>query len=133
MKKTIAAYLEDNPVFATFMSLIKFSELYRTLDSTNSVTVFAPQNIAFEKLGGAGFSRLINESRSKLKRIMEYHILDGIHKSKEMIHGSRIQTLNGNDVTIYNKEGAFKINDSVVDQKDIVLQNGVLHIIDKIL
>lgn len=133
MNNSIAAFLESEYRFSTLMSIVKLAGLYSILDSKMLLTLLAPDNKAFERMAAQAYSRLINNDKSKLRRIIEYHILPGYFTSNDLHHGSRIQTLNGNDVTIYNKKGTIKINESTIVEMDIIVSNGIIHTLNMLL
>lgn len=133
MKNTIAVYLEENPIFATFTGLVKFSALYQDLHRSQNITVMAVPNEVFQGMGPTYFSRLINETRDTIRNIIANHIIENKYKSTAFIHGAHIATMNGNKVFIYNKDGILKINHSRVIVSDIRLSNGVIHVLDSMV
>ena len=133
MKNTIAIYLEENPMFATFVGLVKFSALYQDLHRSQNITVMAVPNEVFQKMNASGFAQLINETRDTIKSIIQDHIIQRKYKARNFVHGSEIQTMNGSNVIIYNKDGILKIHDSLVLKSDIRLHNGVVHILDSLV
>lgn len=133
MKNTIAIYLEENPKFATFMGLVKFSALYQDLHRSKNITVMALPNEVFQGMKPGHFEKLINETRETIKVIIENHIIEDRYKARSLIHGSQLQTMNGSSVVIYNKDGILKINNSLIVKPDIRLSNGVLHILDSMI
>ncbi len=133
MKNTIATYLEESLYYTTFMRLVKFSELYRTLHETTDITVFALPNFAFEKMEPKLFQKFIDMNRGSIKDTLTYHIIGSGYQASRLLHGSQIQTLNGQSITVYHREGILKINNSLVIETNKRLQNGVLHIIDTML
>jgi uncharacterized surface protein with fasciclin (FAS1) repeats len=133
MKNTIATYLEGSLYYTTFMRLVKFSELYPILHEGTNLTVFALPNSAFEKMGESSFQELINRNRLTLKNALTYHIVASGYQASRLIDGARIQTLSGEVISIYHREGILKINNSLVIQPNKRLQNGVVHVIDSML
>lgn len=133
MKSTIAIYLEDHPNFTTFSSLVKYSTLYQELHQIKGITVIALPNSAFEEMGSSTFTQLLNKERHTVKGIIAHHIIANKYRAKDLIHGSRIKMMTGGEVSIYNKDGILKLNNSLVTKPDIFLENGVLHIIDSLL
>lgn len=133
MRNTIAVYLEENPTFATFMRLVKFSILYEELHRARNITVMALPNDVFQEMKPNHFSTLINESRQTIKKVMANHIIENRYKSTALIHETQIQTMNGKSVIIYNKDGITKINSSRILIPDIRLSNGILHIMDSMV
>lgn len=133
MKNTIAVYLEENPTFATFMRLVKFSALYQELHRARNITVMALPNDVFQEMEPDDYSNLINETRERIKHVIANHIIENKYKSTALIHETQIPTMNGRSVIIYNKDGIIKINNSRILIPDIRLSNGVLHILDSMV
>lgn len=130
---TIAYFLESEYRFSTFTSIIKLAGLYALLDSKKLFTLLAPDNKAFERMAAQAYSKLINTDKNKLRRVIEYHILPGQFTARDLRHGMRIQTLNGNDVVIHQAAGIIKINTSTIIEMDIVVSNGIIHTINMLL
>lgn len=133
MSKSIAAMLESDTRVTIFLSIIKLAGLYTMLNDEKGLTVLAPDNNAFEKLTTAVYSRIINEGRPKLKRIMQYHILPGYYSLLDFRHGSKLQTMNGNDVNITIIGGVVRINDSKIIGAQRTASNGIIHVLDTML
>jgi uncharacterized surface protein with fasciclin (FAS1) repeats len=112
---------------------MKLAGLYPVLDTLDPITLFAVDNDGFGKMPTAAYARLINEPKEKITRIMQYQIVHGRYNERSLIHGEKIQTLNGNDVRIYKKEDVVKINESSLVDSDIVLSNGIIHTLDALL
>lgn len=133
MKNTIAVYLEENPTFATFMRLVKFSALYQELHRARNITVMALPNDVFQEMEPDDYSNLINQTRERIKHVIANHIIENKYKSTALIHETQIPTMNGRSVIIYNNDGIIKINNSRILIPDIRLSNGVLHILDSMV
>ncbi len=115
------------------------------LNQNGALTLFAPSNFAIEEL----FTLLGDEYNSFedfdslleqqiLTRILTYHMVQGEVLSTDFTAGEIETFYQGNAIEITASEGAFTIMDaSEINAKPLVLDkkadNGVLHIIDKIL
>jgi uncharacterized surface protein with fasciclin (FAS1) repeats len=104
--------------------------LANSLGSALDVTIFAPANAAFEAIGSA----MSNISSTDLSRLMQYHVL-----SKDVVYSSafgnkQYKTLQGNNITMsVRSDGSVYVNNARVIQKDILIENGILHIIDNVM
>lgn len=98
---------------------------------TPNVTIFAPNNDAFESLGPA----ITNMSTSQLASVLDYHVLPNIVAySSSLTNGSVFATRNGGEnLTITGAGNNVWINNALLLQADILIANGVLHIIDDVL
>ena len=104
------------------------AKLVQTLDGARDVTVFAPNNAAFQAIGSA----LPNMTSQEIARILEYHVVNGtVGYSSTLKNGTSLKTMNGESVTISMVNGTTFVNSAKVLVPDVLVANGVLHIIDK--
>ena len=96
--------------------------------SKNRLTIFAPTDAAFAKLGL--YPNNI-ASVPNLKEILLYHVLGSVVYSNQLSEVF-VPTLNGAAVEVSLKNGVM-INDANVIKADIKARNGVIHAIDKVL
>jgi hypothetical protein len=66
-----------------------------------------------------------------LADILLYHVVDGTVLSTQLIAGP-VATLEGSDV-IVSLTGGVKINDANVTIADVPAENGVVHVLDKVI
>ena len=93
---------------------------------------FAPTDVAFDNLAsdlGTNISGLL--ANPNLTDILLYHTLDVVVLSTSLSNGS-VTTLNGQDISVAITSGVM-INDANVTTADIVVDNGVVHVLDKVL
>ncbi|CEI65998.1 hypothetical protein FVEN_g4590 [Fusarium venenatum] len=99
------------------------------LSNERNVTVFVPNNSAFAKVG----SVLANASESDVADILAYHVVnDTLGYSSDLKNG----TLTASDgtklnIAIYN--GTVFVNEAKVIVPDVLIANGVVHVIDAVL
>ena len=96
------------------------------------LTVFAPTDAAFAKLGDATIQALL-ANPEKLAAILKYHVVAGEVLAADVVNLSSAPTLNGQSVTISAAGGGVKVNDANVVATDIKARNGVIHVIDTVL
>jgi uncharacterized surface protein with fasciclin (FAS1) repeats len=117
--------------FKTLVTAVKAAGLVDTLKSKGPFTVFAPTDEAFAKLPKGTVEGLLKDI-PKLKAVLTYHVVAGKVMAADVIKLKSAQTVQGQEVTIDASEGV-KVNDATVTKADIVTDNGVIHIIDKVL
>jgi uncharacterized surface protein with fasciclin (FAS1) repeats len=105
------------------------ADLATTLDSLTDVTVFAPSNAAFQAIGSA----LAGLSTKDLTSILEYHVINGTVAYSTTLTNMTIPTLQGGNVTIEVVDGAVFVNSARVIIPDVLVANGVVHVIDAVL
>jgi uncharacterized surface protein with fasciclin (FAS1) repeats len=100
------------------------------LEGLMNITVFAPNNDAFASIA----SVVGNLSTEELSSILEYHVISGtVLYSSDLSNGTQ-ETLGGEDVEItISEDGDVFVNAARVVVPDILIANGVVHVIDNVL
>ena len=121
--------------FTTLVAAVTAAGLVETLKGPGPFTVFAPTDAAFAALpAGTVESLLKPENKAKLVSILSYHVLSGRVASAD-IAGKKLspKTVEGQALVIDASGAAVKVNDATVTKADISADNGVIHVIDKVL
>ena len=122
--------------FRKFVSAIQAAELVETLRSTEPFTVFAPNDEAFSKLPKGTFDSLI-KNVPKLKAILMYHIVAGKYTINEISQMKTAKTIQGQEVKIdaqkWHLHVTPKINDANITNYNLEADNGVIHVLDRVL
>jgi len=106
------------------------NDLASTLDTLPDITCFIPDNEAFQNIA----STLATASPEDLTRILQYHAVNGsVGYSGGLQNGSTLTTLAGLDVTIQVSNGSIFVNSARVVTPDVLVANGVIHVIDGVL
>ena len=107
------------------------ANLVEPLESLSDVTIFCPNNDAFQKLAGTG----ANITDEQLAEILQYHVVQGaVGYSTTLSNDLKLPTLAGEELTItIDEEGGVFVNNARVINSDILIANGVLHVIDTVL
>ena len=130
--ETVVDVAIDNG-FTSLTAAIVAAELLPVLtDPLAEYTVFAPTNTAFDNLAtslGVTVADLL--ALPNLADILTYHVVVGNVNSTDLVAGP-VATVNGANV-IVNLTGGVKINDANVTLADVEADNGVVHVLDKVL
>ncbi|KAF3037339.1 hypothetical protein E8E12_004902 [Didymella heteroderae] len=107
------------------------TNLLDAVDTTPDVTIFAPTTEAFRDIGSA----LANASTEDIANILTYHVVNGtVGYSSGLENGTVLTALNGDNLTItIGEEGRIFVNNARVTIADILVANGVVHVIDEVL
>jgi uncharacterized surface protein with fasciclin (FAS1) repeats len=133
-KKDIVDTAVSAGQFNTLVAAVKAAGLVETFKGKGPFTVFAPTDAAFRKLpAGTVESLLKPENKSKLAKILTYHVVSGKVMSKD-IAGKKLQaaTVQGQKVSIDATNGV-KVDGANVVKADIATSNGVIHVIDTVI
>ncbi len=129
---TVVEIAVSNSDFSILVEAVTKADLAGALSAEGPFTVFAPNNAAFnalfKQLGVSGIDELTKE---QLTPILTYHVVSGKIMSSDLSNTS-VATLNGEKIKVDISSGV-RINESAVIAADITGDNGVIHVIDKVL
>ena len=130
---TIAAI----PELSTFSAALKAGGMDETLKGKGPFTVFAPTDEAFKRLPANTMANLMKpENKEQLMKLLTIHILSGKVVAKDMDGKMfKTKTLNGKDVEIDADDPGegIRINKAKVTKADIAADNGVIHLINRVV
>ena len=122
--------------FKTLYAATKAAGLVETLNTKGPFTVFAPTDDAFAKLPEGTVEGLLKDI-PKLTEILKYHVVNGAVTAKEVAVHKYITTLQGQDVKVdaakWHLHKNVKINNANIIKADVEADNGLIHVIDKVL
>lgn len=132
--ESIAATAVGNGNFKTLVAALKKADLVSVLSGAEAFTVFAPTDDAFAALLkqlGVTAQELLD--RPDLKSILLYHVVPGTAMSSSLKNGQAVPTVHGGKVSVAIGANGVKISGATVTTADIVCNNGVIHVIDRVL
>jgi uncharacterized surface protein with fasciclin (FAS1) repeats len=122
--------------FNTLVAAVKAAGLVDTLKGKGPFTVFAPTDEAFQKLPKGTVEALLKDI-PKLTSILTYHVVAGKVMAADVVKLKTAKTVQGQEVKIdaskWHLHKTVKINDANVVKADVVADNGVIHVIDKVI
>ncbi|MFL2790411.1 MAG: fasciclin domain-containing protein [Paracoccaceae bacterium] len=120
--------------FNTLVKAVTAAELVDTLKGKGPFTVFAPTDEAFSALDASLLSDLLkSENKNKLAGILTFHVLAGKVMSSDISGTIEATTVNGQKLIVKESYGKVFVNDAQVVTADIEADNGVIHVINKVL
>ena len=131
---TIADIAVGNGNFTTLVAALSCTGLVPAVADPNaSLTVFAPTDDAFGKLG-LDASNVCSLPKSTLTHILLYHVVGRELLAKDVLARHVIRTLNGLYVFPIVIRGTPTINVySKIVATDIQASNGVIHVVSRVL
>ncbi|KAI5358484.1 putative FAS1 domain-containing protein [Septoria linicola] len=106
------------------------------LNETKDITIFVPANVAFETVAGA-ITTMTNQSRLDL---LSYHVLPGSSLpnggplySSDFQNASTLPMHNNQTANMAFYPNSYFLNSARIVQSDVLIHNGVLHVIDVLL
>ena len=118
-------------VFNTLLAAVDAGGLREALEGPGPFTVFAPVDDAFAALPPGTVQTLV-DNPPQLARILKYHVLAGAHSRAELVAQPEWESLEGAPVPIRRSE-PFEVKNATVVSADIVCDNGVVHVIDRVI
>jgi len=136
--------------------------LVDTLNGPGPFTIFVPSDAAFDRLTSDQQANLFDDPE-KLTRVLKYHIVPGYYNADDLLDRLFLKTLGGQRLRVWSDISLFPfgaeetdtpndalnyiarntvttsvresitINGAHVIQADIMADNGILHVIDKVL
>ena len=136
--------------------------LVDTLSGPGPFTIFIPTDAAFDKLSDDQEASLF-EDPGKLARVMKYHIVQGYYTADDLLDRLFLKTLEGQRLRVWSDVSevplgeeeiqtggdamnyissdtvttavreSITINGGQVLQANVIADNGILHVIDKVL
>jgi len=120
--------------FGALLAAADAAGLVATLRADGPITVLAPTDAAFHRLGQNAVESLLEpRNREQLKNILTYHVLKGRVYAEEALAAGRARTVQGESVRFNIRDGELYVNDSRVLGNDIEASNGVIHVINSVL
>jgi transforming growth factor-beta-induced protein len=118
--------------FNTLLAALDAAGLTETIAEGGPFTVFAPTDDAFADLPAGVIEALLADT-DLLTAVLTYHVVTGAVGSSAVVGLSSVSTLNGATVAVSVQGGEVFLNDSRVVTPDVEADNGVIHVIDRVL
>lgn len=118
--------------------------LEATLQDQQAITVFAPTNEAFANALTAFKARDLNDlvvklgGAANLQTVLGFHVVPAVAFSRNLNEENVFQTLAGQSLRVRSTPGSVTVIDAAgnvsrVVQADVQIENGVVHVIDRVL
>jgi uncharacterized surface protein with fasciclin (FAS1) repeats len=136
----VATAAGHNPLVQTLVKEVKKAGLVNTLNSTKMhYTVFAPSDKAFSKLPSSAVKSLNKPAnKSKLQKVLEYHVLPKQYNRKQLEQKGTVKPLAGGKLKIGKKDGQMTVTDgsgktSKVLCGNVPTANATVFVIDHVM
>jgi uncharacterized surface protein with fasciclin (FAS1) repeats len=129
---TVVAQLDE---LSTLVKMVETAHLSKTLKGQSPLTVFAPDNEAFNKLPTGTADSLLKD-KEKLTATLTYHVVNGRYMVADLKSTKKLKTVQGGILEIHEQRllrHGVKVNDAEIKEANLECSNGVLHIIDSVL
>ncbi|KAM7207948.1 FAS1 domain containing protein [Naviculisporaceae sp. PSN 640] len=127
---------ESYPDLVAFVGALYKLGLYEEFNSWKDITVFLPDTKAFQHLAG----RFKNEDDAAFRHILKYHVVPGrVLHAWNLENGSALTTYSRgpgqvpNTITVTRNGNYIFLNSAQVIMTDLLISNGIVHVIDNVL
>ncbi|EIE77632.1 hypothetical protein G6F46_004595 [Rhizopus delemar] len=145
LPRDLLSRLPVNLELSTFVASLYASGADETIERSHGITLFAPSNEAFGRLGLLAKHLLQLDSKEKLERVVKYHAVRDLYYENSTEEGEhQAETLINTQITLNKtQDGMFIRGSGAADgadravigkvvKSDILSSNGVIHIIDRV-
>ncbi|KAK5659808.1 hypothetical protein OQA88_1020 [Cercophora sp. LCS_1] len=120
--------LAENDLTSLTAAVVQ-ANLVNTLSDLDQLTLFAPNNAAFDAISAVAANLTIEE----LTAVLGYHVIPGVVVYSSDVGNGTAQTVQGGEVTFTVQGNGIFVNDAQVVKPNILVKNGVVHVIDEVL
>ncbi|WP_432138535.1 fasciclin domain-containing protein [Streptomyces sp. bgisy154] len=120
------------PQLSQLVAAVVRAQLGDTLDGKPDITLFAPDQQAFEDMKASQLTSLLND-QEQLQKVLTYHVVDKRITPDQLSNGS-FTTLEGGKLTTSGSGTDFKVNgDTNIVCGNIKAANATIYVIDGVL
>ncbi len=117
--------------FKTLVTAVQVANLVDTLKGPGPFTVFAPNDEAFAKLPPGTVQTLV-QNVPQLARILTFHVVPGKWMKADLEGVDCLTSVEGSPIPISTADG-FEVKNATVLAADIEADNGVIHVLDRVI
>ncbi|MGH3827122.1 MAG: fasciclin domain-containing protein, partial [Pseudonocardiaceae bacterium] len=138
---SVATAASNNPLLKTLAKALTAANLVDILNSVPTLTVFAPDDLAFQQWD-AEHPGIITElstapdvvsPNSELAKILTYHVVGQRYDAAGLVHAGTVDTLEGAKITIGGTAAAPTVNGMPVVCGNIPTKNATVFVIGQVL
>ncbi|HKJ86538.1 MAG TPA: fasciclin domain-containing protein [Spirochaetia bacterium] len=129
----IAETLEADGRFSTLLAAVGAADLAETLSSGGPFTLFAPTDAAFRRLPAGTVPALLGDV-PQLTDILLYHVVEGRVFAGDVVGLTEAPSVQGEAIGVATSGSSVILNgESTVTEVNILANNGVIHVIDRVI
>lgn len=114
---------------SAFLGALYQANLSEQIITSKDITIFAPNNAAFQRTSGA----LSNLSQSELLEVMKFHIVPTVIYSSDLVNNATWPTLGGKNITVTVAGNNRYMESSQILDPDILIDFGVVHMLGDVM
>jgi uncharacterized surface protein with fasciclin (FAS1) repeats len=137
----VATAASHNPLLTTLTKAVTATNLADTLNSAPALTVFAPDDSAFQTLEAKNPGTLnqlttapnVASGDSQLAKILKYHVVDHRYDAAGLVQAAAVDTLDGAKIRIGGTAAAPTVDGVPVVCGNIPTKNATVFVIGQVL
>jgi len=126
--KNILDTLTAEGSFQTLLALLEKAGLTDRLAEPGPVTLFAPNDEAFQRVN----VEEIAGDQENLVSLLNYHLVEGKLTAAEIAGNEQLMTVSDKSLTVHLEEGLQVIDNAHYVRTDIDCANGIIQVIDNV-
>lgn len=132
--QTITDRILEDSQFNLFRSAVAYAGVGDALKAGN-MTLFAPNDAAFQASGISSFAAILAMPQDQVRSLVLYHLLYGRASATAIPAGLNSVQMASQSTAFINKtnDGSIYVNNAKLTQTDIVVANGYIHVVDRLL
>lgn len=132
--KSVLGYLTKTGNHKSLVLYIESAGLTDTLNGMGPFTIFAPTDLAFNKLPDETTSNLLlPENKNQLTNFITYHLVSGTYKSSDFKNGMTLKTISGKNLTVSQRGEKWYVDNILIETSEINSENGIIYITNTVL
>lgn len=116
----------------SFALAVRSAELADMLGGDEPMTVFAPTDRAFAKMGEDAWEKLVNDPE-RMAELVRHHVVTGRVKAPVEGKPRQVTPQFGEELTLTSTAGVYRVSGARIVKTNLRATNGVVHAIDTVL
>jgi uncharacterized surface protein with fasciclin (FAS1) repeats len=135
----IGYIITDNFNLSLFNIALNYTGLYPQLNTSQIITVLAPDDPSFNAAGYADAVAIEGSNKADLTQILKYHVLSGKYDFNTLpfLFNQEVTTMDGLKMYvtrwIKNQDTVLTVNGTQITSKNLPGSNGLIQVIDAVL
>ncbi len=128
----VATAIASIPLLSELSRAIKLAGLTRTLNTAPALTVFAPENAAFQALGASNLQALFT-TRSDLAPVVKFQVVAGRVRPAELYRQRVLTTIAGTKIYPARAAPSYYVNNGWITCGNLKTANATVYIVNQVL
>jgi uncharacterized surface protein with fasciclin (FAS1) repeats len=128
----VATAMAQAPILSDLVHAIELARLTGTLNAARSLTIFAPDNAAFQAFGTSNL-RALYATRSDLVRVLKFQIVAGRVRPAELARQRVLTTLGGTKIYPAKAPPSYYVNNAWVTCGNLRTANATVYVVNRLV